>query len=148
MNDNENRQKYAVFHNFYTTKDMYVCFCPAEHGNPSRTDHSKHMIQFCSFIGQHSFHHNPDSFHYPCTNISSLSHTCPEHTILHIPKTRKLVIITECRGQKTGPHLIFTWWVVGLQCDFKWENEERKNEICEKRRVHFLTHRPTSAKSI
>jgi len=106
------------------------------------------MTQFCSFTGQHSFRHNPDSFSYPCINISSVSHTCSEHIILHMPKTRKLVITVECRGQETGPYLIFTWWLVGLQCDFKWRKWRKKNEICEKRKFHFLTHRPTSATSI
>ena len=115
-----------------------VCFCPPQHGNPSGTDHSQPIIQFCSFTDHHSFCHNPDSFHYPCINIFSVSHTCSEHIIPHIPKTRKLVIIVECRDQETGPHLIFTWWVVGLQCDFKWENEERKMKYVRKGESIFL----------
>jgi len=127
---------------------VYLHFSPPQHGNPSGTDHSKPMIQFCSFTGQHSFCHNPDSFNYPCIKISSVSHTCSEHIILHIPNTRKPVIIVECMGQETGPYLIFTWWVVGLQCDFKWRKWRKKNEICEKRRVHFLSQRPTSAISM
>jgi hypothetical protein len=79
------------------------------------------MIQFHPFTGKHSFHHTSDYFDFPCIKGSNAIHRHSENVMLHIPhdKKSKDMITVECRNQKTDPHLTFTSWVAGLQCDFK-----------------------------